>query len=116
MKNTYITGPALYSWKTLLTGVTLLFMVLMGTTLVMLPFASKQAKASILNAVEEEAGSNNPINEENKHGKNFSVSIIDYTALLGSLGAEDLDKFIPVTENVPDDLHSQTLIQPPDKT
>jgi hypothetical protein len=83
MKNTYITGPALYSWKTLLTGVTLLFMVLMGTTLVMLPFASKQAKASILNAVEEEA--------------------------------EDLDKFIPVTENVPDDLHSQTLIQPPDK-
>lgn len=116
MKNTEIPGvPFLYGWKALITSVALLFMVLLGTSLVMLPLVSKQNKTCILNTVEEEAGSGNPINEENKHGKNFSVSLIDYTALLGTLHAEDLIYIIPISENIPDDLHSQTLIQPPDQ-
>ncbi|KYP15707.1 hypothetical protein [Flavihumibacter sp. CACIAM 22H1] len=115
MKNTLITGgPNLFGWRKLVTGVTLLFMVLLGTTLVMLPLVSKQNKACILNTVEEEAGNNNPINEEHKSGKPFSISIFDYSSLLGELAAEAISRIIPVSENIPDDQHSQTLIQPPD--
>jgi len=116
MKNSFIAGgPNLFGWKKLVTGVTLLFMVLMGTTLIMLPLVSKQNKACVLNTVEEEAGSNNPLNEEHKSGKPYSISIIDYTTLLGKLDAEDIRRLIPVSENIPDDQHSQTLIQPPDR-
>lgn len=104
----------LFRCSTFIAGVTLLFMVLLGTSLVMLPLVSKQHKASILNAVEEEAGSNNPLNEEHKNGKNFSLSHIDYSAMLGNLPAESISYVIPFSENIPDDLLAQTLIEPPD--
>ncbi len=99
----------------LITGIILLFMGLLGTTLIMLPLVSKQNKFCILNSVEEEAGSNNPINEEHKNGKTFSVCNLDVCALLRTVSAEDILRVVPVSENLPDDQLSQTLIQPPDQ-
>lgn len=116
MKNTPITGrPKFFGSKMLITGVTLLFLGLLGTTLVMLPLVSKQNKYCVLNSVEEEAGSNNPINEEHKSGKTFSVCNLDACALLRTVNAEDILRVVPVSENLPDDQLSQTLIQPPDQ-
>lgn len=115
MKSNPITGsPKLFGCRLLTACFALLFMGLLGTTLIMLPLASKQSKMSILNAVEEEAGSNNPINEEHKSGKTFSISSMDISALLGRSPDEDNLRVVPESESLPDDQHSQTLIQPPD--
>ncbi len=99
----------------LITSIALLFIGLLGTTLIMLPFVSKQNKYCVLNTVEEEAGSSNPINEEHKSGKTFSVCNLDVCALLQTVNAEDILRVVPVSENLPDDQLSQTLIQPPDQ-
>lgn len=116
MKNTPRTGmPSFFGKKMLLSGIVLLFMGLLATTLVMLPLVSKQNKYSILNTVEEEAGNNNPINEEHKSGKTFSVCSLDVCSLLRTVNAEDILRLVPVSENLPDDQLSQTLIQPPDQ-
>ncbi|MCG7754713.1 hypothetical protein [Flavihumibacter cheonanensis] len=116
MKITPITGrPKFFGSKMLITGVALLFLGLLGTTLIMLPLVSKQNKYCVLNTVEEEAGSNNPINEEHKNGKTFSVCNLNVCAILRTINAEDILRVVPVSENLPDDQLSQTLIQPPDQ-
>ncbi|KIC92185.1 hypothetical protein [Flavihumibacter sp. ZG627] len=108
--------PALYRYRALLCAVAVLFMMALSSSLVMLPFASKQNKTVILNTVEEEAGgsSSNNINEEHKNGKSFNGHLYDFDAFLLSQRLSRSHYNIPRSVNILSTLHSKRIVQPPE--
>ena len=90
------------------------FMVALTSTLVSLPFASRQNRTVILNTVEEECGgATNSINEEHKSGKTLHGHFFDFDTLM-QLNRVQVKYDVPRSVNILSSSHSRRIIQPPE--
>jgi hypothetical protein len=90
------------------------FMVALTSTLVSLPFASRQNRTVILNTVEEEAGSTtNTFNEEHKSGKSLHGHFFDFDSFM-QLNRVAVKYDVPRSVNILSSSHSRRIIQPPE--
>ncbi len=113
--STIIFGKQLYRSKVILCGISVLFMMLLGSTLVMLPLVSKQNKTIVLNQVEEEAGSgSNGLTEENKHGKSIHSHLFDLDSFMQLQWVKKANYNIPASVDILSSLHARRVVQPPE--
>ncbi|ULQ52318.1 hypothetical protein [Flavihumibacter fluvii] len=108
--------PRLFRYGLLIRSLALFFSLALCTSLVSLPFASNKCKTSILNTVEEEAGSSNPnnINEEHKSGKSMQCHFPDFADYLALHRLQKAPYVIPASVVILSSNHCQKVIQPPD--
>jgi hypothetical protein len=106
--------PRLFRVKWLINCMAVFFMLALSTSLISLPFSSKQNRTVILNTVEEEAGNSNSFNEEHKSGKSIHCQFLDFAAYLQSANQQSVKYGFPRSVDILSSLHSKKDIQPPD--
>jgi hypothetical protein len=110
-KNKY--SPLLYRFNILVKLVTFVFIIVLSSTLVSLPLATKLSKSTILNTAEEESANNN-FNEEHHAGKTYSQHIYDYSAWLNNTAIIKTIYIIPQSVNIVSSQHSKCFSPPPE--
>lgn len=106
----------LYRFRWLAACVAVLFITALTSSLVSLPFASRQNRTLILNTVEEEAGgsSANTLNEEHKSGKTLHGHYLDFDSLMQLNMFQRAQYDVPRSVDILSSLHSRRIIQPPE--
>lgn len=106
--------PSLYRFRWLAACMAVFFMVALASSLVSLPFTSRQNRTVVLNTVEEEAGSTtNTINEEHKSGKTLHGHFFDFDTFM-QLNRVQVNYDVPRSVNILSSSHSRRIIQPPE--
>ncbi len=111
-----INTPRLYRLKWLVSCMAVIFTLALASSLVSLPFSSRQNRSALLNTVEEEAaaGSSNNINEEHKSGKSLHAHFLDLSEILGAQNTVANVFEIPRAVDIISSLHIRRIIQPPE--
>ncbi|WP_157473950.1 hypothetical protein [Flavihumibacter petaseus] len=110
-----IVTPKLFRLRWLVSAMAVFFMCALASSLVSLPFSSRQNRSTLLNAVEEEAaGSNNNFNEEHKCGKSLHSNFLDMSAYLERARKATITFEIPRSVDLGAFPHIRRIIQPPE--